>query len=157
MVVLVPMNQEDYHHYLQQTVGEYAKEKVRAGAWKESEALKLSEETFARLLPKGLETLEMFLYRIEDVERREKIGYYWLYEMESPVGKALFIYDFLIFEPYQGQGFGKQAMAALDEKARELGATQISLHVFGHNIRAFRLYEKSGYVITDYQMSKRLD
>lgn len=156
MVALAAMIEDDYKHYLEHSIGEYAKEKVRAGTWAEEDALQLSEETFRKLLPEGLLTLEMRFYRIVDEKRAEKVGYYWLHETDSPAGRTFFIYDFLIFEPYQGQGYGKQAMAALDELARGLGISKISLHVFGHNTRALRLYEKSGYAVTDYVMSKLL-
>ncbi|WP_058303107.1 GNAT family N-acetyltransferase [Gorillibacterium timonense] len=156
MATLVPMDEEDYQHYLEHAAKDYALEKVRSGAWTEDEALKRSEEAFQSLLPDGMATADTLLFRIEDAEKAEKVGYLWLHERNSPTGRAFFIYDFLIFEPSQGKGYGKQAMAALDEKAKELGIAQISLHVFGHNTRAIRLYEKSGYKVTDLSMSKAL-
>ena len=156
MVRLEPMTEEEFDGYLRYSNEEYAKEKVRAGTWKEEEALRLSEESFQSLLPDGLATPKALLYRIVDGESGEKVGHYWLHEMDSPAGKTLYIYDFLIETPFQGQGYGKAAMAALDVKAKELGAAQLSLHVFGHNTRAFRLYEKSGFHVTDYMMSKPL-
>ena len=33
----------------------------------------------------------------------------------------------------RGKGYGYQIMNALEEKARELNQSSISLHVFGHN------------------------
>lgn len=75
--------------------------------------------------------------------------------MERNGSRFAFIMDILIFEKYQGRGYGKETMAALDDEVRKLGLKQISLHVFGHNERAFRLYQKMGYEVTDIQMTKK--
>ncbi|MNT65069.1 putative N-acetyltransferase YycN [compost metagenome] len=76
--------------------------------------------------------------------------------IEGRQGKEAFIYDFYIFEPYQRNGYGTEALAALDEEARKMNVTRIGLHVFGDNDRAFKLYQKMGYLITDITMSKKL-
>ncbi|WP_340454923.1 GNAT family N-acetyltransferase [Peribacillus butanolivorans] len=39
-----------------------------------------------------------------------------------------FIYDFIIFEQYQGLGYGKKAMKEIEIIAKELGMKKISLH-----------------------------
>lgn len=67
-----------------------------------------------------------------------------------------FIYDFIIYKPYQGQGYGKQAMKETEIIAKELGMNKIGLHVFGHNKVARGLYEKLGYEITNIKMVKSI-
>ncbi|CAG0990353.1 partial diamine N-acetyltransferase, partial [Anaerolineae bacterium] len=67
-----------------------------------------------------------------------------------------FIYDFIIDEPHRGQGYGRQALAALDQQAVALGVETISLHAFAHNQTAIALYQKLGYAITDVHMSKKI-
>lgn len=154
MLELTPMKDETYAEYLTFAIEEYAKEKIKAGAWAEAEAEQLSADAFSHLLPEGLRTKGAHLF---DIRRgAETIGYFWIQLHESPAGTSAFIYDFLIHPPFRGQGLGKQAMLTLDAKARELGASKISLHVFAHNQTAFRLYGKVGYEITDYSMSKKL-
>lgn len=84
------------------------------------------------------------------------MGYIWFNVSEGRGGREAFIYDFYVFEPFQSKGYGKQAMIALDEEAREMNVTKIGLHVFGQNNRAFELYKKMGYIVTDITMSKDL-
>lgn len=155
MVKLNRMNRDEYDRFLSRSVLDYAADKVMNGAWREEEATRLSEESFQRLLPEGLETKGAYLYSICDSE--QSVGYVWIQISEHPYGKSAFLYDILIYEAFQSQGYGKQTMAALDVVARELGADKISLHVFGNNPKALKLYEKSGYMITDYNMSKSLN
>ena len=47
-------------------------------------------------------------------------------------------------------------MEALHDAARGLGATTMSLNVFGHNTAAIRLYESLGYAVTAQQMKRDL-
>ncbi|RCK13099.1 GNAT family N-acetyltransferase [Bacillus licheniformis] len=65
------------------------------------------------------------------------------------------IYDFGLYEAYRGQGIGQQALAVLEEEAKQLGVKKLSLHVFAHNKKAKRLYEKMNFETTDLHMSKR--
>jgi ribosomal protein S18 acetylase RimI-like enzyme len=67
-----------------------------------------------------------------------------------------FIFDFIIDEAFRGKGYGKQALAALDEKLISMNVDSVGLHVFGHNIVAQELYKKSGYEITNINMRKVL-
>lgn len=154
MVKLNRMSKDEFDRFVSRSVMDYAADKVMIGAWREEEATRLAEESFQRLLPDGLETKGAYLYSICDLE--QSIGYVWIQISEHPAGKSAFLYDILIYESFQSQGYGKQTMAALDEVAKGLGADKISLHVFGNNQRALKLYEKSGYIITDYNMSKSL-
>ncbi len=62
----------------------------------------------------------------------------------------------MIYEDYRRRGYATQALRAIEEKARELGLNNIALHVFGHNDGARVLYEKVGYVVTDFIMAKDL-
>lgn len=89
-----------------------------------------------------------------DSNSNEKVGYLWFKENKNLEGKEAFIYDFLIFESYQGQGYGRQSLEELDKVAKEIGINKISLHVFAHNERALKLYEKMGFFATDINMSK---
>lgn len=135
---------------------EYAADKVRAGNWPAEGALQRSAEEFKHYLPQGPATKDAFLYTILDPELGQKVGVIWFSLVSEPPPRAAFIYDFLIYEPYRRKGYGAQAMLAMEEKVREQGVDTISLHVFGHNLPARRLYEKVGYDITNVIMTKKI-
>ncbi|UQZ37472.1 GNAT family N-acetyltransferase [Paenibacillus sp. PK3_47] len=150
------MDETGFQFFWTQSVRDYAQDKVKAGAWDAGAALTLSEEAMIRFLPEGLQTEGAFLYSAVENESGAQAGYLWFNVTEGPMGREAFIYDIYIFEPFQGKGYGKQALLALDDKAREMGVTKIGLHVFGQNTRAFELYQKMGYLVTDITMSKTL-
>lgn len=132
-VIITPMTQDDFAHYTSKGIQGYADEKVEAGTWTKEEASKKSEKEFEKLLPQGLDSEHQFLYAITKIEDNKKAGWLWYYfDLESPQKEA-FIYDFLIFDELQGQGYGKAALRALDDHALANGVEKISLHVFAHN------------------------
>lgn len=147
---LIPMTQTIYSDYLKQAIKEYAEDKIKAKTWTEQEALELSKASFASLLPEGIHTPSHHLLMIEHDDT--KIGYTWVYFEPTKTSEA-FVYDFLVFEDYQGKGHGQTAMQAIKLFCHNQGAAKLSLHVFGHNQRALHVYEKVGFVITDYSLS----
>lgn len=48
------------------------------------------------------------------------------------------------------------AMTEVENFSKALGAETIGLHVFGHNNKAIKLYEKLGYKATNITISKQL-
>ena len=48
------------------------------------------------------------------------------------------------------------ALAEYHTAARDLGASSMTLNVFGGNTTAIRLYETSGYTVTAQQMRREL-
>lgn len=156
MIELVPMNDQEFVQFREFSKREFAQEKIAAGEWKQEEAEERAEESFQRYLPNGQHTEGAFIYHICNSQNQQHVGYLWLNVMDAPAGRMAFIYDIMVYEQYQGKGYGQQTMQALEQVAREQGAKRIGLHVFGHNDRALHVYQKAGYVITDYQMSKTL-
>jgi len=156
MIKLVQMDESTFQFFLSQSTRDYALDKVKAGAWDAENALKQSKEEMTRFLPKGLHTEGAYLYSVVETETDTQAGYIWFNVSEGRGGREAFIYDIYIFEPFQGKGYGKQSMLALDDEARSMGVTKIGLHVFGQNNRAFELYKKMGYQVTDITMSKEL-
>lgn len=153
------MNGAEYERFIKRLIRDYAADKVQAGTWTEAEAPRLAEESLHKFLPQGLDTPDAYLYVItlhEQQKNEQGIGIIWFNITDTPVGAEAFILEFWIEDAYQGQGYAKQTLRALDEEARRRGVRKIGLHVFGHNTRAFELYKKMGYVVTDIQMSKEL-
>jgi ribosomal protein S18 acetylase RimI-like enzyme len=149
---LAPMDENDYGPFMERLVRVYAEENVRAGRWSKEEGLLEARKEIQKLLPNGRETPNHFLFNILAGSASEKVGALWL-AIEPRGG---FVYDLLVFEPYRRRGYAEQAMTLLEEVARGKGAGRISLHVFGDNAGARRLYTKLGYSETNVVMSKSL-
>jgi len=72
-------------------------------------------------------------------------------------GHDAFIDELFIDAPHRRRGFGRQAVAFVERKARELGVHAIHLEVDRGNDPAMDLYRKSGYKDHDrYLMTKWL-
>jgi ribosomal protein S18 acetylase RimI-like enzyme len=152
MVQLVPMKQEDFEHYLECDIKDYAEHHVRNGNWKKEEALERSRKEHQELLPDGLQSKDQYLFSIFDNTSGQKLGVLWV----NITDNQAFIYDFRIDEGERGKGYGKQALTALDEKLKLMNVESVGLHVFGDNTTAQELYKKVGYQITGIQMKKAL-
>ncbi|MEI2467397.1 GNAT family N-acetyltransferase [Niallia taxi] len=154
MITLQPMNQEEFKQYISYAIKDYAKDKIASGNWSENEAIDLSKKAFERLLPKDEKTENNYLFSI--FHNNILVGMIWISQKVPTNSNEGFIYDFVIFEQYQGLGYGKKAMKEAEIIAKELGMNKMVLHVFGHNKIARGLYEKMGYEITNITMAKTI-
>jgi ribosomal protein S18 acetylase RimI-like enzyme len=144
----VPYEEADAHHY--------AENMVRAGFWSPEGAFKKAKDIHANLLPDGVHTRDHLFFVIEDIQNKASIGVIWLFmdhETKPPSG---FIYDLLLHPQFRGRGLGKQAMLALEQKARDLGLSSLTLNVFEDNTVAKALYASLGYQIQSSNMRKVL-
>jgi ribosomal protein S18 acetylase RimI-like enzyme len=149
MLILEPMQQEDYDRLIEEEIRNYAADHVRNGNWTEAGSLERSRKEFESLLPLGIHTPDQYLWSLMDGDR--KIGFLWVHVKDN---KA-FIYDFLVHEEYRGKGYGKQALTAMDERLQSMNVASVGLHVFGDNISAQELYKKMGFEITGIHMQKK--
>jgi len=154
MIQLIRMNEIEYLAYLEKAVSEYAAEKIQAGNWTEAEALERSRKDFERLLPQGHHTPSNFVNKLVS-DNGETVGYLWYCILDNAVTKG-FIYDFEIYPQYRRRGYASQALAALENEAKEIGVKKLELHVFGFNIAARELYKKSGFIETNVNMAKEI-
>jgi ribosomal protein S18 acetylase RimI-like enzyme len=60
-------------------------------------------------------------------------------------GHDAFIDELYIDAAYRRRGFGREAVAYLEEKAREMGVNAVHLEVDRGNDPAFELYRRAGY------------
>ena len=67
-----------------------------------------------------------------------------------------YVWDIVIEPACRGRGYGRAAMQAIEEHARERGVSIIELNVFAHNRRARQLYDSLGYVEGGVRMLKEL-
>jgi len=150
------MTENEFQAYRQRAVEEYAQEHVRAGNWHPSEALQKAEKEFLQLLPDGVASKNHYLLSLEDDHSAVQVGMIWFAVRDKASHPSAFIYDFVIYKEFRRQGYGRQTLTVLEEKAKELGLDTISLHVFGHNQAAIALYQQAGYETTSLYMAKKL-
>ncbi|WP_066172752.1 GNAT family N-acetyltransferase [Bacillus marinisedimentorum] len=154
MITLEKMSETDFRAFYDFAIDDYAKEKTKAGNYTEEEAQERSKQDFANLLPDGLETENHLLWTITATETHEKAGYLWIFADSS--SQTAFIYNIVVFDNFQGKGFGTEALGQLEKVLKERGIKKLELHVFGHNKGAFRLYERLGFGVTNIIMAKSL-
>lgn len=156
MVQLKPMDQTAFSAYLDESIRSYAEQNTVSGRWSAEEAVQQSTEEFQRLLPEGVASKDNYLYVIVDDATQTEVGMLW-YAVTTPNNvQRAFLYEIRIADQYQGKGYGSQAMLIMEEQLRALGINSIGLHVFGHNRRAWALYERLGYSATNVNMVKQL-
>ena len=157
MLQLVPMTEPEFQDFRATEIAGYAQEHVRAGRWRPEESVRLAEQEFDGLLPDGLATLNHYFFTLRDETLGIPVGSLWFaVQQEEGSEPTAFVFKIVIFEAFRRQGYGSQAMQALEKQVRHLGLSTISLHVFGHNHAARALYEKLGYVTTNVTMRKTL-
>ena len=152
MITLEPLQQEDVEGFLESEIRAYAEDHVRNGNWPAEGFLERSREEFEALLPDGVQSKNQNLWSIVDEEENTKIGVLWVQVRD----RKAFIFDFVIDEAFRGKGYGKQALAVMDEKLRAMNVEPVGLHVFGEDLGAQELYKKMGYQITGIHMKKEL-
>lgn len=153
---LNPMSEADFAAYLDTSIASYAAEHIKAGGWTEEEGLEKAKQSFDRLLPNGVNSPNQHLFSLYDENTGETVGMIWLAVEGNPNKTYGYIYDVVVDEAHRRKGYGEQAFRLIEEKARELGQSEIRLHVFGHNHGARALYEKLGYITTNLMMKKEL-
>jgi RimJ/RimL family protein N-acetyltransferase len=156
-VKLVDLEEIPFHEYRERLVRDYAADKVRAGVWPEDEAEDRSARELDGLLPDGPLTRDHYLYSVRDESVPAEVGNLWVSPRDSGAGRALWIYDIVVYEEYRRRGYAERILHLAEGRARELGAGRVELHVFGHNQAARALYEKLGYTPTDITMAKPVD
>ncbi len=121
MVQLVPMSESEFQAYLAVAIPTYAQEHVNAGRWHPSEALREAQKEYHELLPEGLATKDHYLFSLEDAEAGSKVGLIWFEVMKRGPSQVAFLYEILIFDQFRRNGYGLQAMRALEEHAKRIG------------------------------------
>jgi ribosomal protein S18 acetylase RimI-like enzyme len=148
------MTQEEYVGWRERSVREYAAEIAVARDLDPEAASAQSAAELAELLPDGLASPGMHLWTA--VVGDEPVGMVWFELRQRASGVSAWIFDISVDQGHRGKGHGRALLDALHDAARALGATSMTLNVFGDNATAIRLYESSGYAVTAQQMKKEL-
>lgn len=155
-VTVRTMTAPEYAQWQREIAEEYAREQVAAGRWPEEGAVQRALDENARLLPDGPGTARMLVLRGVDAAG-EPVGRAWV-GLDHPRGAPgiAFLYDIEVVPERRGSGYGRALLAAIEEAARDAGATALELNVFGGNAAAIALYSSSGYDVVTQQMRKAL-
>jgi len=147
------MSDSEYAAWLEQSIVDYAADKVASGQWVESESLELSRKENDELLPQGLQTPDNHFFTITNAQS-EPVGMLWFAVKKKFNAPVAYVFDVAIWPEHQRQGHASRAFLALEEEVRSRGLRGIALHVFGHNTTAQALYAKLGYQPTNINLFK---
>ena len=145
MVILENMVRKEFQCYLDQVLEEYSKDLAITFNINQAEAIKKAREDIASNLPEGFDTPDQFFCFIKRQSTLEEIGTIWY--GHRPENAYSFLADIQIHGEYRGRGYGTKALALLEKTVVETGLRIIMLHVFKHNQKAKKLYEKLGYEV----------
>jgi ribosomal protein S18 acetylase RimI-like enzyme len=152
---LRPMRAEEWDAYLSHNIEEYAHEIAINFEIDLDQARQSAQEQTQQRLNAGLQTPGFYAYCIEQEtgSGRERIGHLSL-SIHLEEGFA-WLDDIELFESYRGRGYGGEVLTLVEQELSSQGIRSLSLHVFGSNQWAFRCYQKSGFKVTGYNMSKK--
>ncbi len=147
---LIKMTQAEFDIIKGRMIKDYAEDKIRVGHWQEEDAIELAKETLDNILRDGVDTKDHYLLVV--CEGTDKIGFVWFNSFKN----TIYVNNYLIYDEHKGRDYELRMVELLDEKAKEIGSTQINLHSFGYHEEAIAMYRKMGYEITDVYMSKKV-
>ena len=149
-IELQQLTAEDAVTYLDSLWPRYQEELIRAGS-SPAEADANIQRNKDAISPGGQIASGQFMFRV--LLNGDHIGNLWLAQRSAD---DWFIYDIEVHEGFRGRGLGRAAMGLAEAFARENGARNLGLSVFGFNTVARSLYESLGYSIVSMGMVKSL-
>lgn len=152
MIQLRLMAVSEYSAYCDYFIDDYSREIAENYGHSMDRAIELANQDLLRSFPNGLETNAHELLCIESDSKL--VGYLW--HSINTEEKSTFIYDFFIFSNSRNNGYGKLVITALESQLKSVGIEQIKLRVAYQNQRALKLYQEVGFVISGYNMSKKI-
>lgn len=150
-----PLREDELAAWREHSLQGYVADMV-GGGMRPEEAQEQGELDYSQLLSDGLRTPGHHVLVLEDEASGERRGVLWFAEQERAGRRTVYLYDVEIDEPFRGRGLGREAMLLFERLAREAGAEEADLAVFGGNERAFRLYESLDYRVVVRIMRKGL-
>ena len=153
MNTLRRMTADEFTPWREQSIRDYAKEKVASGHWSKETAEEQARVELARLLPDGLASDGNYLYAIE-ADGGQMIGTLW-FAVQARFGLPIaYVYNVEIRPEHRRKGHARRAFAAIEKEVSALGLHGVALHVFGHNTAARALYQNLGYEPTNINLFK---
>ncbi len=156
VVRFVPFTPADYQAWLTLAIPSYALGHVEDGQWTLAESIQKSTEAHALLLPQGEQTPGHTFMKLRIVGEDDDAGHLWWAEVEAGGMQGAYVYGVEVEAHARRRGVARAAFAELERVASARGLRFVSLHVFGHNHGARRLYEELGFAPTNITMRKDL-
>ena len=89
-------------------------------------------------------------------EKDEICGYVWEYPHQFLEEKRIYVNEIRIREDCREQGYGKELLRLVENKARDMGFPSVYLHVEADNPDAISIYRSCGYSEERIQFRKAL-
>lgn len=137
------MNPKDFQNWKEYCINDYAKELVKYEGINLSTALMQSNKEFDSSLPKGINTMNSYIY--EAYEGDCNVGFIWLQDKGDNTYFIVYLY---VYDTYRNKRYGKQILQLI-EKIKDIEL--IMLHVFSKNVVAINLYLSQGYNFMDVE------
>jgi GNAT superfamily N-acetyltransferase len=153
-VSLRRLTDEELSDFIEGDVERYVEERVTSGE-RPDVARRIAREQSEALFPGGTPRQDQLLFRILDHDGIA-VGTLWIGPPTAGEPGSFWVWDVQIDENHRGKGYGRETMALAEVEARNRGATELGLNVFGHNQIARHLYESMGYTATAIRMKKDL-
>ena len=156
MIILRDMLVEEYTAYCDYFIQDYSQEIHQNYGHSLKEAIQLAEKALHDTFPDGLTntTHQLMCIDIKEGKKVTHVGYLWHAINQSD--KSTFIYDFYISLDHRSKGYGKKAIDEFTRQMQAIEIEDIKLRVAFHNDRALKLYQEVGFLITGYNMSKKI-
>lgn len=151
---LQKMNEEEFDHYLEYLIPDYAKDLSENFIIPLETAIEESRNLMDNLFLNKQNSEDQLVYNIYSIEEEKNIGVIW-YNIQSESNKV-FIYHILINEEFRNRGYATLVLQELETAVKSSGITSMGLNVFGTNPNAYNLYKKLGYQTASTSMGKRL-
>lgn len=154
MIQFRPMTEEEFSRFHHESVHRFLDDLAEMSGSGRDEALASSKQIFGEILPDGMRTPgHQFLTIL--APNGSPAGVLWIGNRRGKF-EDYYLFDIWIDPSFQGRGIGTAAVSYFESEARHLGKKRTSLHVFGHNHRARKLYERLGYGSVSITMQKNL-
>jgi ribosomal protein S18 acetylase RimI-like enzyme len=151
---LRPATDDELSRLIADQMEPYVQDRITAGEHPD-EARRKAEEQIGALFPGGRPAPGQLVFMI--VDDGAVVGSLWIGPHTPEQRQAFWVWNIEIAEAHRGRGIGRGAMLLAEEVARDHGATDLGLNVFGPNRVARRLYESLGYETMAVHMRKPLD
>ena len=153
MVKLRAMTENDFPAYRTFFIEEYAQDLASTRHIPIDDARRDATHSIDNALGAGPDTQGVKLWCITPAEHDDTLGYLWV-GLNGPVA---WIYDFCLLPQWRGKGYGRTALTQLKQTLIAMGIQEIGLRVASNNPGAKALYEKSGFIVTGFNMSQRIN
>jgi GNAT superfamily N-acetyltransferase len=151
------MTWDDFDHWSPHSLRGAAAQLAASGLLPEAEADARVTQQLLEQLPFGVATPDHRLWTVRSTAPgAAPVGHLWMRVRPSGHEVEAFVLDVDVLPELRGRGWGRAAMLAGEQAAREAGASVVRLNVYAHNTAGVRLYEGLGYGVVGATLLRSL-